>query len=41
MRKIILLLLLGLAVALLADGCASDKDKGSREYIPGKGWVPT
>ena len=38
MRKIILLLLLGLAVTLLA-GCASDK--GSREYIPGKGWVPT
>jgi len=39
MRKLLLLLLLGLAVALLADGCASDK--GSREYIPGKGWVPT
>jgi len=34
----ILLLLLGLAVALLAEGCASDK--GSREYMPGKGWVP-
>ena len=39
MRKIILFLLLGLAVALLAGGCASDK--GSREYIPGKGWVPS
>ena len=39
MRKMILLLLLGLAVALLAEGCASDK--GSREYIPGKGWVPS
>jgi hypothetical protein len=39
MRKIILVLLLGMAVALLAQGCASDK--GSREYIPGKGWVPT
>ena len=39
MRNLILLLLLGLAVALLAGGCASDK--GSREYIPGKGWVPT
>ena len=38
MRKIILFLLLGLAVALLGNGCASDK--GSREYIPGKGWVP-
>ena len=40
MRKIILLLLLGLAVTLLGVGCASS-DKGSREYIPGKGWVPT
>ena len=39
MRNIILLLLLGLAVALLAGACASDK--GSREYIPGKGWVPS
>ena len=39
MRKIILFLLLGLAVALLAGGCASDK--GSREYIPGQGWVPS
>jgi hypothetical protein len=39
MRKTILILLLGLTVALLANGCASDK--GSREYIPGKGWVPT
>jgi hypothetical protein len=39
MRKTILILLLGLTVALLGDGCASDK--GSREYIPGKGWVPT
>jgi hypothetical protein len=38
MRKIILVLLLGMAVALLAAGCASDK--GSREYKPGKGWVP-
>jgi len=24
---------------LLAVGCAS-KSSGSREYIPGKGWVP-
>jgi len=33
------LLLLALAVVSLAGGCA--KDKGSREYVPGKGWVPT
>ncbi len=39
MRKMLLLLLLALAVVSLAGGCASDK--GSREYIPGKGWVPT
>jgi hypothetical protein len=35
----LLLLMLALAVACLTAGCASDK--GSREYIPGKGWVPT
>ena len=39
MRNILLLLLLTLALVLMASGCASDK--GSREYIPGKGWVPT
>ena len=39
MRMIILLLLLGLVLTLLGVGCASDK--GSREYIPGKGWVPS
>jgi len=33
------LLLLALGAVLVAAGCASDK--GSREYIPGKGWVPT
>ena len=37
MAKICMLLLL--AVTLVAAGCASD-NPGSREYIPGKGWVP-
>jgi hypothetical protein len=38
MSKTVLLLLL---VSLLAAaGCAS-KPSGSREFIPGKGWVPT
>jgi len=39
MRRMLLLLLLALVVVSLAGGCASDK--GSREYNPGKGWVPT
>ncbi len=30
---------MALAIVWMASGCASDK--GSREYIPGKGWVPT
>lgn len=34
----LLFLLLGLALLTLQAGCASDK--GSREYVPGKGWVP-
>jgi hypothetical protein len=38
MRKIVFLLLLTAVVTLFATGCA--RDKGSREYIPGKGWVP-
>lgn len=33
-----LLLLVLLAVTLVATGCQTDK--GSREFIPGKGWVP-
>jgi hypothetical protein len=37
MSKICLLLLL--AALLVAVGCASPPS-GSREYIPGKGWVP-
>jgi len=37
MSKLCLLFLL--AALVLAAGCAS-KPSGSREYIPGKGWVP-
>ncbi len=33
-----LLLLVLLAAMLAATGCQTDK--GSREFIPGKGWVP-
>lgn len=33
-----LLLLALLAVVLTATGCQTDK--GSREFIPGKGWMP-
>jgi hypothetical protein len=33
-----LLLLALLAVALAATGCKTDG--GSREFIPGKGWMP-
>jgi hypothetical protein len=33
-----LLLLALLAVVLVATGCQTDK--GSREFIPGKGWMP-
>jgi uncharacterized lipoprotein YajG len=32
------LMLLALATVLLA-GCASQQQQGSREYIPGKGWL--
>jgi hypothetical protein len=38
MSKICLLLML--AIALLVVGCGST-NPGSREFIPGKGWVPT
>jgi hypothetical protein len=34
-----LFLLLALAGCVVLSGCASDK--GSREYKPGKGWVPS
>jgi hypothetical protein len=34
------LVVVGLAgVLVLLSGCAT-KDSGSREFIPGKGWVP-
>jgi len=36
MSKLCLALLL--ALSLIAGGCASHS--GSREYLPGKGWVP-
>ncbi len=36
MSKLCLLLIL--VVALVAVGCATHS--GSRDYIPGKGWVP-
>jgi hypothetical protein len=36
MSKLIVLLLL--LAALVASGCKHHE--GSREYIPGKGWVP-
>ena len=32
--------LLALVLALAAAGCACP-NTGSREFIPGKGWVPT
>jgi hypothetical protein len=38
MAKICMILLL-LAVVLVAGGCCSNS--GSREFVPGKGWVPT
>jgi hypothetical protein len=37
MSKLCLFLLL--ALTLIAAGCASTPS-GSREYIPGQGWVP-
>jgi hypothetical protein len=38
MAKIWMILLL-LAVVLAAGGCASES--GNREFVPGRGWVPT
>lgn len=35
MRKYLLLILLGVLVAV--SGCKSSS--GSREYVPGKGWI--
>jgi hypothetical protein len=34
------LLLLALVTATLAAGCCTQQQSGSREFIPGKGWVP-
>ena len=39
MVKYVILLLLGVALIVGAVGCQSPS--GSREYIPGTGWVPT
>jgi len=39
MAKIWMILLL-LAVVLIADGCACCQS-GNREFVPGRGWVPT
>ena len=39
MRKLLLLILLLAAVAFGASGCKTES--GSKEFIPGKGWVPT
>ena len=39
MKKILLLALLALLAVSLNSGCKSHS--GSREFIPGKGWVPT
>jgi len=38
MSKVCLLLLL--AAALLAAGCGSAPPSGSRQFVPGQGWVP-
>ncbi|EEF59785.1 hypothetical protein Cflav_PD2792 [Pedosphaera parvula Ellin514] len=37
MSKIYLILLMAIALAF-ASGCKTDS--GSREFVPGKGWVP-
>jgi hypothetical protein len=38
MVKYIVLLLISAALIVAAAGCKTSS--GSREYIPGKGWVP-
>jgi hypothetical protein len=38
MSKLCLVLLLALLVVAAGSGCKSSS--GSRDYIPGKGWVP-
>jgi hypothetical protein len=39
MKRILLFALLAIALVSLNSGCKSHS--GSREFIPGKGWVPT
>jgi hypothetical protein len=38
MQRIVWLVVLAVALVLGATGCKTHS--GSREYIPGKGWVP-
>jgi len=39
MRKCLVLLLLAALLAAAATGCRTNQ--GAREYLPGRGWVPT
>lgn len=39
MRKYILIALLALTLATIVSGCATHS--GSREFVPGKGWIYT
>ncbi len=38
MKRFLLILTIAAATLAITAGCKSDK--GSREYIPGKGWRP-
>ena len=40
MAKLIMLCLLLATVSLAVSSCSSEPT-GSREFVPGKGWVPT
>ncbi|HAB17869.1 MAG TPA: hypothetical protein DCE44_15615 [Verrucomicrobiales bacterium] len=37
-KKVLVLLVVALMAGAAASGC---KSSGSREFIPGRGWVPT
>lgn len=39
MKRILMIVLLAVVAVSLTSGCKSHS--GSREFIPGKGWVPT
>jgi hypothetical protein len=39
MKKILMLVVVAAVVVTFNSGCKSHS--GSREFIPGKGWVPT